>query len=413
MPTADPPFEIPDYIPRPLYLERIAPYMSKDIIKVIVGQRRVGKSYMLFQIMDRLAKREPKAQLVYVNKERHEFVGIRTADDLIAHVDRARRKSRRLVLLIDEVQEIEKFENALRHYQAEGVEIYCTGSNAGLLSGELATRLSGRYVEIKVYCLSYREFLEFHELERSPESFRLYLKFGGLPYLRNLALEDEVVFDYLRNILDAILLKDVVARHSIRNVAFLQRLATYVADNVGSILSAKRISDFLKSQKVSVSHNLVIDYLAHLHDAFLVFRAQRMDVAGRKIFEIGDKQYFEDLGLRHALVGYRGSDIGKVLENAVYSHLLMAGYRVWVGWTGTREIDFVCERRDERLYVQAAYQITDDSVRDREFGNLLAVDDNHPKVVVSMDEGAGGAYKGVRHVGAEEFLHEVVGGSWK
>ncbi len=400
--------KIPEYIERPLYLNRIEPYLGKGIIKVLVGQRRVGKSYMLFQLMDRITAADPDVQVIYINKELHEFAAVRTSEDLLSHVEKHRVNDHRLVLLIDEIQDIMDFERALRSLSALGeTEIICTGSNAELLSGELATLLSGRYVEIKVYSLSYGEFLQFHGLERSRNAFSSYLRFGGLPYLRNLPLDEETVFDYLRNILDAILLKDVVGRYQIRNVDFLQRLALFLADNVGNLVSARRISAFLKSQKVNVSHNLVLDYLSHLCTAFLVFKVRRSDIVGRKIFEVGEKYYYEDLGIRNALVGYRLTDINGILENVVFMHLKIAGYEVHVGKLGDREVDFVCERHGERMYVQVAYMIPDDKVRDREFGNLLGIPDNYPKYVVSMDEPVGGSYQGIRHIHAEEFLHSL------
>ncbi|MCB2147449.1 MAG: ATP-binding protein [Deltaproteobacteria bacterium] len=397
--------KIPEYIERPIYLDRIMPYVQKDIIKIIVGQRRVGKSYLLFQLMDRIAELDPDGQQIYINKELHEFAELRTADDLIAYVAAHRQPGRRLSLLIDEVQDIDGFETALRSLQAEGeVDIYGTGSNAKLLSGELATYLSGRYIEIKVYGLTYGEFLTFHGLERSRENLEAYLKFGGLPYLRHLALDDAVIFDYLRNVTDAILLKDIVSRYDIRNVSFLQRLTRFLGDNVGSLVTARKISAYLKSQKINISHNLVIDYLAYLSNALLVLPARRCDIVGRKIFEIGEKYYFEDLGIRHALVGFRATDINKVLENVVFMHLKTAGYDVTVGQIGKREVDFVCEKAGERLYIQAAYMIPDDKVRDREFGNLLAIPDNFPKKVVSMDEIDGGSYRGIEHVYLEDYL---------
>lgn len=400
--------QTPAYIERPIYLDRILPYARQDIIKVIVGQRRVGKSYLLYQLMDRLARLDPDGRQIYINKELHEFADLRGADDLLAHVARQRRPDRRLSLFIDELQDIEGFEHALRSLQAEGgIDIYVTGSNAKLLSGELATYLSGRYVEIKVYGLTYGEFLTFHGLEHGRERLNSYLKFGGLPYLRHLPLEDAVVFDYLRNITDAILLKDVVARYDIRNVSFLQRLAAFLADNVGSLVTARKISTYLKSQNIKVSHNLVIDYLAYLANAMLVLRAQRCDIAGKKIFEIGEKYYFEDLGIRHALVGFRLTDIQKVLENVVYMHLLAAGHKVTVGQIGKKEVDFVCERGGERRYLQVAYLIPDDKTREREFGNLMTIPDNYPKQVITMDPVAGSSYQGIEHVLLEDFLLSV------
>ncbi|WP_319523197.1 ATP-binding protein [uncultured Desulfosarcina sp.] len=397
--------KIPEYIERPIYLDRIMPYVQKDIIKIIVGQRRVGKSYLLFQLMDRIAALDPDGQQIYINKELHEFADLRKADDLLAYIAAQRKPDRRLSLFIDELQDIDGFETALRSLQAEGeVDIYGTGSNAKMLSGELATYLSGRYIEIKVYGLTYGEFLTFHGRKQDRKSLEAYLKFGGLPYLRHLSLDDAVVFDYLRNVIDAILLKDIVSRYDIRNVSFLQRLTRFVADNVGSLVTARKISAYLKSQHINISHNLVIDYLAYLSNALLVLPARRCDIVGKKIFEIGEKYYFEDSGIRHALVGFRATDINKILENVVFIHLKAAGYDVTVGQIGKREVDFVCEKGGERLYIQVAYTIPDDKVRDREFGNLLAIPDNFPKKVVSMDNIAGNSYRGIEQVYLEDFL---------
>jgi predicted AAA+ superfamily ATPase len=397
--------KIPEYIERPLYLNRIMPYVQKDIMKIMVGQRRVGKSYMLFQLMDRISAMDPDGQQIYINKELHEFAALRRSEDLLEYIDARRQTDRRLYLFIDELQDIEGFEHALRSLQAQGnVDIYGTGSNAKLLSGELATYLSGRYVEIKIYGLTYREFLQFHNQETNRENLQKYIKFGGLPYLRHLPLDDIVIFDYLRNIVDAILLKDIVSRYDIRNVSFLKRLAQFLADNVGSLVTARKISAYLKSQKIKVSHNLVIDYLTYLSNAQLVLPAKRCDIVGKKIFDIGEKYYFEDLGIRHALIGFQTANINKVLENIVFMHLKAAGYEVTVGQIGKKEVDFVCDKADERLYIQVAYVISDDKVKDREFGNLLSIPDNYPKKVVSMDDITGGSYQGIDHIHLEDFL---------
>jgi len=273
-----------------------------------------------------------------------------------------------------------------------------------LLSGELATYLSGRYVEIKVFCLSYIEFLDFHKLQDNSGTFLKYIKYGGLPYLINLKLEDDVVYDYLKNIYNTILFKDVVKRHRIRNIAFLERLTLYLADNAGSLVSAKKISDFLKSQKTNISPNVVLNYLSHLESAFFILKVRRSDIVGKKIFEIGEKYYFEDLGLRHTIIGYRQDDIGRILENLVFLHLKRSGYEITVGRIGEKEIDFACEKKGERLYVQVAYMITDQRIHDREFGNLLKIKDNFTKIVVSMDEMTGGTFKGIKHVNIRDFL---------
>lgn len=401
---------IKKYIKRIYYLERIRPFMNKDVIKVLVGQRRVGKSYLLLQIMDELVRQGVKKNdILYINKELHEFDTIRDYRDLLHYIKQSTRGKKKTALFIDEIQGISQFEKALRDLQASGgYDIYCTGSNANLLSGELATYLSGRYVEIEIYSLSYPEFLIFHKLENTEDSLLKYIKYGGLPYLINLDLSDAVVYDYLKSINNTILFKDVVARYNIRNVAFLERLVEYVADNVGSLVSAKKISDFLKSQKTNISPNVVLNYLSFLSDAFLVFKVRRSEIGGKRLFEINDKYYFQDCGLRHALVGYRLSDINKVLENIVYMHLRVSGYTVTVGQMGAREVDFVSEKKGERLYVQVAYLIPDKKTWDREFGNLLRISDNYPKFVVSMDKMIEGGEKGIRHMHITQFIKTLV-----
>ncbi|MCJ7541224.1 MAG: ATP-binding protein [Desulfobacterales bacterium] len=396
---------IKKYITRQHYLDRIQPYIGKDIIKVITGQRRVGKSYLLFHIMDMVIASDPEAQIIYINKELYEFDFIDNYSALLTYIHSKAEERKNRYVFIDEIQDIDQFEKALRSLSAEGgYDIYCTGSNAGLLSGELATYLSGRYVEIKVFCLSYNEFLDFHKLENNSEALLKYVRYGGLPYLFNLKLEDDIVYDYLRNIYNTILFKDVVKRHRIRNIAFLERLTTYLADNTGSLVSAKKISDFLKSQKTNISPNVVLNYLSHLESAFFILKVRRSDIAGKKIFEIGEKYYFEDLGLRHSIIGYRQADIGQILENLVFIHLKRSGYDVTVGRIGQKEIDFACEKKGERLYVQVAYMITDQRVHDREFGNLLGIKDNFKKIVVSMDEMTGDTFKGIGHVNIRDFL---------
>jgi hypothetical protein len=274
------------YIKRKMYLTRVDPFIDKGIIKVIVCQRRVGKSYLLFQIMDEIKARRKSANLIYINKELSEFDTIKNDQDLLAYVKK-KTQPRHNYLFIDEIQEIDKFEKALRSLGARGgYDIYCTGNNANLLSGELATYLSGRYIEIKVFSLSYPEFLTFHKLPEGKEAFLQYLKYGGLPYLMNLELRDEIVYDYLQSVQNTILLKDVVSRYSIRNVSFLENLVHYLADNIGSLVSAKKISDFLKSQRSKISPNIVLDYVSYLVNAFFVFLVSRFAIKGKKILEV-------------------------------------------------------------------------------------------------------------------------------
>jgi len=400
---------IKKYIKRKIYLDRIRPYIGKDIIKIIVGQRRVGKSYLFFQIIDEIKTKNKTANIIYINKELNDFDKIRDWQDLLGYIKEHSDGRKKNYIFIDEIQDIEKFEKALRSLKAKGKDdIYCTGSNANLLSGELATYLSGRYIEFKVFGLSYIEFLEFHKLEESKESFLKYIKYGGLPYLVNLDMSDEVVYGYLKSIYDTIILKDVVDRYKIRNVSFLENLSAYLADNVGSLVSAKKISDFLKSQKINISPNIVLDYLSFLSNAFFVYKTPRIDVQGKKIFETNNKYYFEDLGVRHSIVSYKQTDINKVLENLVFLHLQISGYKVSVGKLRDKEIDFVCEKQNQKVYIQVAYLITKEN-KSREFGNLLEIKDNYPKIVLSMDEiiGENEEYKGVKHINIRDFLSEA------
>lgn len=395
------------YIPRLEYLEKIKPFMGKNLIKVLTGQRRVGKSYMLFQIMDEIARQGPETSILYINKELHDFWDLRTGEDLYRYARAHKKNDGMTALLIDEIQEIEHFEDPLRSLLAEGGwDIYCTGSNAELLSGELATYLAGRHIEIEIHPLSYREFLQFHKLENTVESLNNYLRFGGLPYLASIGLTEAVVLEYLKNVQSSILLKDVVAREKIRQIDFLETLLEYLADNVGNLFSATSISKYLKSQRVSVPVPTILSYLRALERAFIIRKARRTDIRGMKIFEVGEKFYFEDLGLRNILLGSMGpTEIGKLIENAVYLHLIERGFRVTIGWLDGYEIDFVAEKNDNIIYVQAAYLIVNEDTKKREYGNLERVDDNYPKYVVSMDEIPGPVtVRGIRQMKLRDFL---------
>ena len=395
------------YIPRLEYLEKIKPFMGKNLIKVLTGQRRVGKSYMLFQIMDEIARQSPETTILYINKELHDFWDLRTGEDLYRYAKAHKKNERVTALLIDEIQEIENFEAPLRSLLAEGDwDIYCTGSNAELLSGELATYLAGRHIEIEIHPLSYREFLQFHKLENTVESLNNYLRFGGLPYLASIGLTEAVVLEYLKNVQSSILLKDVVAREKIRQIDFLETLLEYLADNVGNLFSATSISKYLKSQRISVPVPTILSYLRALERAFIIRKARRTDIRGMKIFEVGEKYYFEDLGLRNILLGSMGpTEIGKLIENAVYLHLIERGFRVTIGWLDGYEIDFVAEKNDKKIYVQAAYLIVNEDTKKREYGNLERVDDNYPKYVVSMDEIPGPVnVRGIRQMKLRDFL---------
>lgn len=395
------------YIPRPLYTERIKPFINKQLIKVITGQRRIGKSYILMQLADVIKEQNPLANIIYVDKERLAFSEIRKDTDLYNYVKSASQGYEYNYLFVDEVQEIENFQLCLRSLLNENIcDLYCTGSNAKILSGELATHLAGRYIEFHVHSLSYGEFLQFNQLQDSQESFRQYLTFGGMPYIHNLALDENVIFEYLRNVYSTILLKDVVIRESIRNVPFLENLIAYLVDNTGSLFSAQNISKYLKSQHVNIPTQTILNYLRALCNSFFIYKAQRAEIQGMKIFEIGEKYYFEDLGLHNAIRHFDfRKDINKLMENVVYIDLLRHGYQVYIGKRGDKEVDFIAMKNDRKIYLQIAYMLYDDATIKREFENLLGIPDNYPKYVVTMDEmQCGSNYQGIKQIHLRHFL---------
>lgn len=396
------------YIKRNKYDRRIQPFIQKSLIKVLIGQRRVGKSYLLRQVQDSLLNEKPRVNCIYIDKESTEFSQILDASDLSAYIqEHAVWDDETLnCVMIDEIQEITAFEDSIRAFASNrNFDIYITGSNSELLSGELATRLSGRYIEIPIYSLDFMEFLQFHNLEGNSASLDLYMKYGGLPFLRNLELRDDQAFEYLKNVFASILYRDIITRYNIRNVSFLDRLVRFTADNIGSMLNAKKISDYLKSQRIQISVNSVLDYLNYLVNSQIIISVKRIDLKGKRIFEVGEKFYFQDLGIRNALAGYRVSDIGKLMENCVCHHLVSHGYQVYTGDWQQREIDFVAEKNNERVYIQVAYLLQDAATVEREFGNLLLIEDNYPKLVVSMDTNLGGnTVHGIAHWNLLRFL---------
>ena len=394
-----------EYIERPLYIDRIKPYIGKNLIKVLTGQRRVGKSYLMMQIRDLIRENEPGTRIIYINKELHEFSMITDNVSLLEYVNRQHARKGKVALFIDEIQDIDSFEKALRDLVTrKNFDIYCTGSNARLLSGELATLLSGRYIEIRVYGLSYPEYIMFRDIKDSAETFRTYLREGGLPFLIHMGSDVHVVNEYLNTIYNTILLKDVVARYNIRNVKFMENLVLFLAGNIGSIVSARKISEYLKSQKINISIQVVIDYLGYLESSFLIHRVRRSGIMGKRIFEIGEKYFFSDTGIRNVIAGYNPTDIHKILENVVFLHLRIAGYDVTVGSEGGREIDFIASRGGERIYVQVAYLLEKPETAEREFGNLLDIRDNFPKYVVTMDElNETNSYLGIHRMHVKDF----------
>lgn len=394
-------------IERSNYTERIERAFGKGVIVALTGQRRVGKSCIMAQVMRHIGSL-PQANVVYLNKEKNEFDDIRDYNDLLGFVNGRLSKDKDNYLFIDEIQDIDGFERALRSLQADDAcQIMVTGSNAKMLSSELTTYLSGRYIDYHIHSLGYEEFLLFHKMPDGYETLTAYLQYGGLPQLGRIGLDDrELVDDYLESVYSTILLKDIVERGQIRNVSLLKTLVRFMADNIGKLFSATSIVNFLKGQRVDTSAKVILNYLDLLCDAYIINRVSRYDIHGKRIFELGDKYYFEDLGLRNHIVGgNRSADIEKVMENAVYLHLLRMGYKVYVGQLHKTEIDFVAEKSGSTVYVQVAYLLASQETINREFGNLKLIDDNHPKYVISLDRMMGDVNAdGIRHIYLRDFL---------
>ena len=368
------------------YIQQIEKYLGKELIIVLVGQRRVGKSYMLRQI-NSFKSQDSSNHVILIDKEKRQFDFIKTYQDLNAYIDEHMVAGKHNYILIDEVQDIMQFERSVRSFITEpNVDVIITGSNAKMLSGDLATLIGGRYKEIHIQPLSYLEFLTFHQLEDDDESLGKFISCGGLPGLALMGLEEEAVRNYQMDIYHTVLLKDVVMRNRIRNVPFLENLVNYMADNTGKLISANNIAKFMKSQGSPITVGVVLDYLSYLCESYMMTKVPRYDIHGKRLFENNDKFYFEDHGIRNAIAGgTRMGDIEKVLENVVYQQLVRLGYTVWVGLLQAGEIDFVCTRpTGERAYIQVAYLIAEETTRQREFGNLLAIRDNYPKYVISM-----------------------------
>ena len=390
---------------RDTYIERIRPFMHTNTVKVMIGHRRVGKSYILYQLINLIMEEEQDANIIYINKEDLEFEFIANYRDLYGYVKERLSNDRRNYIFVDEIQEIDDFRLAIRSLALdENNDIYITGSNSEMFSSDLANELGGRYVEFKIYSLSYLEFLQFHQLPNDDDALEKYIHFGGLPYLMNLPLEEDVAMEYIHSIYSTIVLRDVVQRKNIRNTIFLEQLIRFLANNVGSLFSSKSISDFLKSQHVMIAPGQVSDYADALAEAFIVHRLGRYDIAGKKFFERGEKYFFENMGIRNAIAGYKPQDKAKRLENVVCNHLMTCGYDVKVGTLSTEEIDFVCTRNGETLYVQVAIELSKPETIEREFGNLLKIKDNYPKIVVSGERSFENSFEGVEHVYVRDFL---------
>lgn len=390
------------------YMNKVEKYLGRDTIIVLTGQRRVGKSYILKMIRN-IKANDKDNNTIYIDKEKKAFDHIKTYSDLNSYIDTHYQIDKMNYILIDEIQEIREFERSIRSYITEpNTEVIVTGSNAKMLSNELSTIIGGRYKEIYIHSLSYKEFLHFHNLQDSDDSLNKYIQFGGLPGLLRFGLDEDEAIDYQKDVLNTVLLKDVIARNNIRNISFLEMLTNFVADNIGKLISASSISKYMKSQGTSISPDTIIDYTQYLEDAYIIHKVNRYDIHGKRIFESNDKFYFEDHGLRNSLTeGTREGDIEKLIENIIYQHLIRLGYNVNVGQLQAGEIDFVCTKKagTQKIYIQAAYLVANQDTRVREFGNLHNIKDSYPKYVISMTPGVTrNDDDGIAHIHLRRFL---------
>ena len=394
---------------RNFYLNKIKSFMGKPVIKIITGVRRVGKSCFLKQIIQLLKQQQVNEKnILYIDMEQLEFDFIKNYRDLDNYVNRSFSSiPGDKYLFIDEIQEIEQWEKTINSLLNKGsMDIYITGSNAHLFSSELATLVSGRYIEFPIYSLSFKEFLLFRGNQKKDQSqeFQDYLRFGGLPGIHHFEFVEDILYQYLRSIYDTIVLKDIIKRHDIRNVHLLENINKYLLDNIGNTFSAKRISDYLKSQKLSVGVDTVQNYISYFLDTFAAFKIQRYDIKGKRILEFHEKYFLADVGLRHAVLSYRASELPGVLENLVFLELKRKNYTVYIGKLGDNEIDFIAEKKDKKLYIQAAYLLATEEIIKREFTPLQQIRDNYPKYVISTDTLLGNDYEGIRWMNIMDFL---------
>ena len=398
-----------DILTRQHYADIVDSWIGKGNIIALVGSRRVGKSYILKDFIQRHS-RDENSNIIYVDKEKKNFKSIKNKDDLDTWIEERFVPGKHNYILIDEVQEIESFEDSVcSWYSEDDTDVLITGSNSDLLSGELATRLSGRHVEIRVHPLTYMEFLQFHNLPDSDESLMTYLNYGGLPGLRTVGLDnEEQVWAYLASVFNTIMLKDIIERYDIRNIPFLNNLIAFYADTTGKLTSANSISKYMKTQNENVSSNLILLYRSFYSEAFLIDVVSRYDIHGKKLFESNEKIYWDDIGLRNLKAsGGMDSYIEKVIENAVYKQLSFLGYDIKVGVLNAGEVDFVCTKSGQTIYVQASYIIAEDTTREREFGPLEKIRDNYPKYVISATPYLTQRNEnGIIHLSLRKFLTE-------
>lgn len=397
---------------REQYTQQICDFIDKPVIKIITGMRRSGKSVLLDLTKQELLKRNiPEENIIMMNFESLRYEELKDYKALYkAVLTKAEKLQGKIYILLDEIQEVANWETAINSFRVDlDCDIYITGSNARLLSSELATLLAGRYIEIKVYPLTFKEYLQFaaenpEEAKLSKQAhFRNYLRFGGLPGIHQMKWDAVRIYQYLTDIYNSVLLKDVISRNKIRDTALLERIVLYIMDNIGNTFSAKTITDFLKSQGRKLSTETVYNYLQALESAFLIYKVNRFDLKGKRILETQEKYYLADLGIRHAILGYRDNDIAGLLENITYTELTCRGYDINIGKQGVTEVDFIANKRNERLYLQICYILTPENT-EREFFPLENINDNYEKLVLTTDTLLDINRHGIRQKNIVDFL---------
>lgn len=397
-------------IKRELYMRRIRPFIDTDLIKVMTGIRRCGKSVMLELIKQELKESgiNPQ-QFISINFEDLNFAHLQTAKALHdAITKKASEIGGKVYLFFDEIQEVRDWEKCVNSLRVSlDCDIYITGSNARLLSGELATYLGGRYVEFVIYPFSFAEFMELYRSvvpnESMQKCFQKYLLLGGMPYLSNIKYADEPSKQYLQDLFSSVQFKDVMKRNKIRDVDLLERIIAYVMANVGNTFSATSIARFLKNEQHTVAPETILNYIKYCCNAYLFYQVKREDLQGKQILSSNEKYYIADHGIREAVFGGNMKNINLILENMIYLEALRRGYHVTVGKAGDKGIDFVCDKRGEKLYIQVAYLLASDETISREFGAYDTIRDNFPKYVVSLDE-FDMSRNGIKHCNIRDFL---------
>lgn len=399
-------------IKRDLYLNQIRNFIDKPLIKVITGIRRSGKSVILKLLKEELLERKiNEEQIIYLNFDSFEFADIDKADKLYNYIKTRIKEQKRYYILLDEIQEVDSWEKAVNSFLIDfDSDIYITGSNSRLLSSELATYIAGRYVEVNLFTLSFSEYLLFKttrtgntKLDTRSE-FETFLRMGGFPVLHIAEYQMETAYKVVYDIYSSAILRDTVQRNNIRDVELLERVVKFVFDNVGNNFSAKNIADYFKSQQRKIDLNTVYNYLNALQNAFIIDRIPRYDLKGKEILKTNEKYFVGDQAIIYSVMGYKDRIISGVLENIVMLELKRRGYSVFTGKLDDREIDFIGEKNETKIYVQVSFKMENQSTIDREFAPLLEIKDNFPKYVVTMDELWSDNIEGIKHVHIADFL---------